>query len=101
MKALLDGITCKDLEDLVNRNCFKPKIFASYIKMINQLNEVKLDCAKMLETSYQEGENVPTWAKDCTHTDNGETSGQAKWNNVVVLDPPSLVSFNVSRHELE
>lgn len=64
-KALLEGITCKDLEQLLNRDSFKPQIFASYIKLMSQLNEVKLDCSETVQSVYKEGEQVPAWAAEC------------------------------------
>ena len=41
IKMLLDGITCHDLELLLACESFKPQVFASYLKLMNELGEIR------------------------------------------------------------
>ena len=42
---VLDGVTCQDIEELLNDcNSLKPEIFAGYIKIMNYMHEMELDC---------------------------------------------------------
>ena len=94
---MLEGVTCHDLQQLLNGNSFNPLIFASYIKLTNFTHEVRLDCCRALDSVFVRGEKVPKWANaaagilerlDDASGNKGDAA--ATWNKVTVLDPPEL-----------
>ena len=96
-KQMLDGVTCQDLQQLLNCDSFNPLIFTSYIKLTNYMHEVRLDCSRVLESVFIKGDKVPKWANaavrmlrrlDDESGNKGATT--ATWNKVSVLDPPEL-----------
>lgn len=46
VRTLLDGITCRDLEQLLSCESFKPQIFGQYLKMMHYLSDVQQDCCE-------------------------------------------------------
>ena len=94
---MLEGVTCHDLQQLLNGNSFNPLIFASYIKLTNFTHEVRLDCCRALDSVFVRGEKVPKWANaaagilkrlDAAGGNNGDAA--ATWSKFTVLDPPEL-----------
>lgn len=63
---VLDGVSCADIDALFVNECFSATIFSSFLKLLNCLHEVKLDCSRMSRTIYEDdgGADVPTWAAD-------------------------------------
>ena len=77
---MLEGVTCRDLERLLDCESLKPALFSSYLKLLNFVHEIQLDCSETLPNFFQEDDfQLPKWAQP--------VSG---WNKVVVLDPPTL-----------
>ena len=86
-------------------------MFSGYIKILNYLNEIELDCSRTLDTIFDSGEKVPQWAEKAalltqsnerasalSRNSSSKMLGSAKngaevgdtWNKVIVLDPPTL-----------
>ena len=40
IKQLFEGVTCKDLEQLLSCESFKPHMYTNYLKLMNHLNEL-------------------------------------------------------------
>ena len=96
-KQMLEGVTCHDLQQLLNGDSFNPLIFSSFIKLTNFMHEVRLDCSKVLESIFVKGEKVPKWAdaavgllKRLDDASGIKGAPAAIWNKVSVLDPPEL-----------
>ena len=62
-RQMLEGVTCHDLQQLLNANSFNPLIFASFIKLTNSMHEVRLDCSKVRGSIFVRGDKVPKWAQ--------------------------------------
>ena len=45
---MLNGLTCHDIELLLNGESFNPQVFTSYMKLVNIMHEIKLDCSELL-----------------------------------------------------
>ena len=97
VRSLLEGITCQDLQQLLDCESFKPQVFVSYLKLLSEVNEMQLDCADALQTLFQTGERIPDWASlDSESRD--ESSGKTIMkelasldvSKVIVMDPPFL-----------
>lgn len=84
---MLGSTTCEDLEQLLAcENCLqlKPELFASYIKIMNYMHEIELDCAEALPPYFPPGQKIPAWAEHAS------TRNTLEWNKVVVLDQPEI-----------
>ena len=83
-KDAVGSITCEDLELLLSccedsLQLVKPEIFSSYIKIMNYIHEIELDCQQSLPPFFEPGEKIPIWAQQAQQTFKTDlNSGQ--WN---------------------
>ena len=74
-------------------------MFVSYLRLLNEVNEMQLDCADALQTLFRTGERIPDWAaldpagKD---EESGKTFmtdlGNLDVRKVIVMDPPPMIT---------
>ena len=64
LKSFLDGLTCRDLQQLLDYESFKPQVYTTFIKLLNEMHAIRADCSEMLKEIFEEGERMPQWASN-------------------------------------
>ena len=63
VKRLLKELCCKDIQLLLECDKFSPKLFESYIKLMNYLRDVNVDCETLIPSLFKSGDKLPRWVR--------------------------------------
>ena len=84
---------------MLDSESFKPQMFVSYLRLLNEANEMQLDCADALQTLFRTGERIPDWAALDTERKDEESGktfmtdlGSLDVRKVIVMDPPPMIT---------